>query len=591
MSGAPSPFPSPAAAAAAGAAAAEASSSLSPPPQQQQPSAAVDWRLSVQQSYRNVQVREIANVLAALEPGATTSSSKLRLAMQFEDTVFKQATSLTDYKKRLTKRLKKVQKSYVPSAIPTSATESMKATQLQQLRVTYGDKLLYILKHADAAVQQMRHKQGPDKATQLRQHIDGVQSWVNDLGLSLDGSTVQAPPSSLSEADLDNLRALLERRTENIRSHVVKLADPDRFLLETMEKTERDVTERGSIVLADACQQRYKQLSRATHNVNGVAMLQVALEGMHQSVPPPTRNQRNDIPAALIHLEKMRAACSLVLAWSLTPDKTVVALPSHRSLLAKAHGTVNEGIDFVSKVMVEFRQIQGRKGVTLEDAWMKVLRPSENGTDTSSTTVRPVLRSRVLLKPGRKVPSNLLHALQRKRATLIRPPPNGEGSHLRLEFEEAFTMTIYFVPLLVTLRAQASPTAAEGTLAPNHDDATQRAGVGCATLTPLSFGLSEPRRRNVAGSDTSATAVAPTPPEWRVWGATGTSETLGRAVEERLRDASARATFVLRQCFAASAKSTIASDFEVELLEATALLEFIQLARTTYIPDWQDDDV
>jgi hypothetical protein len=42
------------------------------------------WRASVQQSYRNNEVREISKVLASLEPGAS-ASSKLRLAMQFED--------------------------------------------------------------------------------------------------------------------------------------------------------------------------------------------------------------------------------------------------------------------------------------------------------------------------------------------------------------------------------------------------------------------------------------------------------------------------------------------------------------------------
>jgi hypothetical protein len=42
------------------------------------------WKASVQQSYRNAEVREIAKVLASLEPGAS-AASKLRLAMQFED--------------------------------------------------------------------------------------------------------------------------------------------------------------------------------------------------------------------------------------------------------------------------------------------------------------------------------------------------------------------------------------------------------------------------------------------------------------------------------------------------------------------------
>ena len=45
------------------------------------------WRASVQQAYRNAEVKEIADVLASLEPGATRNS-KMRLAMQFEDSEF-----------------------------------------------------------------------------------------------------------------------------------------------------------------------------------------------------------------------------------------------------------------------------------------------------------------------------------------------------------------------------------------------------------------------------------------------------------------------------------------------------------------------
>ena len=70
-------------------------------------SAPVDtnWRAAVQQAHRNQEVRAIAGVLAALEPGAS-EGSKLRLAMQFEDAVFKSASSLADYRKKLTKRVR-----------------------------------------------------------------------------------------------------------------------------------------------------------------------------------------------------------------------------------------------------------------------------------------------------------------------------------------------------------------------------------------------------------------------------------------------------------------------------------------------------
>jgi hypothetical protein len=45
---------------------------------------------------------------------------------------------------------------------------------------------------------------------------------------------------------------------------------------------------------------------------------------------------------------------------------------------------------------------------------------------------------------------------------------------------------------------------------------------------------------------------------------------------------------VLRKCFRNSVKDKT-MDFEVELLEATALLEFLHLSRRTYMPQWQDN--
>ena len=77
--------------------------------------------------------------------------------------------------------------------------------------------------------------------------------------------------------------------------------------------------------------------------------------------------------------------------------------------------------------------------------------------------------------------------------------------------------------------------------------------------------------------------------ELKIWGVTGNYETIGHIVEARLEDASAQATSVLRTLFSNADKEN-APEFEVEIREANALLEFLQNARKTYIPDWQDDD-
>ena len=80
--------------------------------------APADWRKSVLQSYRNSEVREISKVLAALE-GSATPASKLMLAMRFEDQIFKSAKDLADYRKKISKRLKKLRKNYVAPAAAT----------------------------------------------------------------------------------------------------------------------------------------------------------------------------------------------------------------------------------------------------------------------------------------------------------------------------------------------------------------------------------------------------------------------------------------------------------------------------------------
>jgi hypothetical protein len=99
---------------------------------------------------------------------------------------------------------------------------------------------------------------------------------------------------------------------------------------------------------------------------------------------------------------------------------------------------------------------------------------------------------------------------------------------------------------------------------------TNNSNLGGTSWTPLYHGLAEKD-------------------ELSVWGATGSYEAVGHVVEERLRDASNHATHVLRKCFRNHVKDNT-TEFEVEILECSALLEFLQLARTTFIPNWQDDD-
>lgn len=399
-------------------------------------------------------------------------------------------------------------------------------------------------------------------------HPSVAMGWASDLGLMPNTQ----PNYDMKDDYLQKLQQHLERRIENIRSHVVKLADPDLFLQETLQKAEDDIGSRASRLLAANTQRRFEQLQgQPSGSFDPAAVLKESLEKAQASVPPPTRSQRNDEQAALLHLNKLRASATAVLAFMAVSDKTTTP----RQILVKAHSVATEGLEFVGEAMKNRRKEFKEPELSLEDAWVKVMDgPSapaapphtENFVDQAATQVlvskRPAIRSRVLLTAGRKTPSSLVPALKRKRATLVRPPPNGEGTHLVLEFGKAFVLTIYFCPLLVTIRAYSK----------NHQESIEAraSGLTCASYTPIDEGLREME-------------------ELKIWGIKGNYETLGHVVEARLEDSSAQATTILRKLFSNADKEK-APEFEVEIREANALLEFLQNARKTYIPGWQDDD-
>ena len=603
-----------------------------PPPEAPAGSGDDDWRHSVLQSYRNSEVREIAKVLAALEPGATTSS-KLMLAMRFEDAIFKSASSLADYRKRMTKRLKKLQKNYVPPAPTNDASGGGKANDsevlLLELRRKYGEALKYIVKYASAAVKDVEERSGEERAKQLQQHTDSAVQWAKELGIWEEAPVpAAAAAAKVSEAHLQKLQQHLERRVDNIRTYVVKHADPDLFLQEALEKKDQELTPRANKMMAVNLMKRVEQLQQSSimaastdqessasggpattdpSSSNGnntlfdpMAMLQQSLEKAQATVPPPTRNTSNDVPAALMHLDKMRAASTAIMTYFCLPDRKMTA---PRNALPKILTVVNQGMDFVKQAAEKLPKPTTDE-VTLQDAWTKVLElppvdatiatavgdandPDSSSSSSSSlsplakkpklSSQPPVTKSRVLLTPHRKTPSHLVPALRRKRAILVRPPHGSRGSHLMLEFGKAFTMTIYFSPLLVSIRAMEPDSLT------NHasGDATvkirpiptttQLSTKGCASWDPLYRGLTH--RQDLA-----------------VWGVTeGSYESVGRVVEERLRDASLHATHILRKCFRNHVKDKT-TEFEVEILEASALLEFLQITRTTYMPNWQDED-
>lgn len=639
----------------------------------------VDWRSSVLQSYRNAEVREIAKVLAALEgSAAVTPASKLMLAMRFEDQIFKSAGSLADYRKKISKRLKKLQKNYVRPVNKTTSLGGSDASSEQNnhtakdelktnLRNQYGESLRYIVKNATAAVTDLEKRLGSEKARQLQQHTDSCQIWVRDLEVMTEGELKEVEkrnrdennnktdnsttkdgknknprpqfsttPVPLSLSQLQRIEKHLITRVGNIRSYVLKHADPNQFLLETLHNKDKEFSknvEAGNLFAeslteqvnsqrdkvqkhknqaqGDPQNQQQQKLSLAKKDEDDetITTLQRALENAQAGVPPPTRNDSKELEASLRYLDKMRAASTAMMTyWQLKGDERLTTAP--RDTLIKIHNVVQEGTKFVLSVAKEQEKQQsqqrtgGRNGdadqergifdksskgsahVSLQDAWSKTIELPSSATvevdkeDNNSNkrlrgnTYKPYYKVRKLFHPQRKTPPSLLSAIRRKGARLVVPKNTSANSvYLILNFEDAFTMTIYLSPLTVTLRATAGDT--------ENTSAT-------ATWLPLSCGLAPPSVM-IKNNDASNDGTIQEQKQLSVWGVTSTYESIGRVVEERLRDSSTHATAKLRKCFQNHVKDKTV-DFEVELLEGSALLEYLQAVRATYMPYWEESD-
>ena len=594
--------------------------------------AGVDWKTTVTQATRNGQVREVAKVLASLEPGAT-SASKLMLAMRFEDSIFQQATSLADYQKRIAKRLKKVQKSYKPPAADASSSNAAETAEEEaarrekeieierNLRRQYGEDLRFIVKNAPAAVRAMEDKHGKSRSDHLRQHTDNAEQWAVEIGMN-DLCPHRKRRSPREAGYLDRLKQHLEQRVDNIRSHVVKLTHPDLFLEETLCKLEDELDEEALDILAAATKaiiEKHRKEGQVVPPPAGpadAAGMRALMEKVTATIPPP-RNAAAIRDANLARVEKIRAASHALSAYLCLDAHTKAEV---KKCLSTSHKIAADEVATLLTEMAGFGEEDSRKEgeVLLEDAWNRPLEytaeptAGEDGDPSSiegsgdegpakkktrrsispgdSTSVNVVIRSKVLLTKSRKPPSNLVLALKQKKAEMITPSTSGAlcgaGTQLRIQFGTAFEMIVYFVPLLVSIRAL--PVKSDNS---NETKLQQKEGSGGEMS-------SEFRRTIVDGGlptwvPSTRGLVGRTLPV-SVLGATGPASSLGPIVAQKLDYASACATRALRRCFADVASKAYenpnASDFEVEIVESTALLRFVQLARSTYTPNFHDDE-
>ena len=149
---------------------------------------------------------------------------------------------------------------------------------------------------------------------------------------------------------IDDMQALLEHRLDNIRNHVLRLANPDLLIQEMLQQLEEDMKESTSQLLAAITTRRLAQLGWHDFD-DAVKALEENLHKAQAIVPPPNKTKQSQRDAALQHLERMRAASQAILAFLAVPNKEALA---SRDVLHKCHLAAMQTLDFIAQVMPEF---------------------------------------------------------------------------------------------------------------------------------------------------------------------------------------------------------------------------------------------
>jgi len=532
--------------------------------------------------------------------------------MKFEESIFKGASDLDDYRKTIQKRLKRLQKHYAKQQQAgggggnkegnADLTREKELLLESELRDTYGARLLYIAKHADDAIEGTRNKHGESKAGVLRQHASNAKQWAVHLGLELPAGekNLFSRQEKRDMEFLNKLKTYLETRVENIRSHIVKIMDADLFLEEALFKIDNSLLQEK---VTNVFRNALKGADPDNPEFSEEQMKQL-MERMNAPVPIPRRNQEGDrIRAAVARIEKVRAAAQALYTYMGLP---LSSKTSFRGSVEKCHSVV---IECLNELEGEYNNLvqelgdhneEGKRIIQLEDAWNNPLQYAELESEETPSIedvteeerdlkrqkveaasyrekVPMVIRSRYLLNPGRNTFSTLVPALKRKGATLVY---SGSATLVKLEFGNAFEMTISFVPLLATIRAMPSDTI---------DNKSSMASLSGGLRWPSLYqGLCPP---HIDPSESSG-SMSTNKSSLHVLGVIGDYSSVGQILAKKIEYASAQATYVLRRCFAETTvgkSATAKSEFEIEILEAGALIRFLQIARTSW-GNWADLD-
>ena len=561
-------------------------------------SGSTTWRKSVAQSFRNNQVEQVAKVLASLEPGTATSTrSKLMLAMRFEQLIFEKADTMEDYLKKIQQRLKRLKKNYKPEEQTNNNNNNNNNTKDEQLelelRRNYGAKLQFILQNSEKAIEAMKEKHGEERASLLQQHLDNAEQWAVDIGVIPEEEEEEKDEGTPKKKKkrkrvttttkeisyLQTLKDMLaeKRVVENIRSHVLKLVDPDLFLLESLEKLEDETTLeenpllrlREKLALVVSSQKRW-MAEGMSYYPSDMETTRAMLDTLSVPVPPPRQGQTQDIQeSSLAYVERIGICSQLLIAYMMAlPQQPSNERAQLKGALPKIQKYAMDGMEHLGTYYVPKTLLGKEKTILLQDAWTKrmefhptttttvvstTMEQQEDNTCTekqkvsSMTFVGLPFKSKVLLTPGRKIPSNFLLALESKNAKLIRPSCSNQGAQLLLCFGNAFTLTIFFQPLTVLIRARSSSSSSESDNTNNPHDSDFKTNViygGFPIWTSTGFGVEAKSNASVF-------------------------------VAQKLEFASARATNILRHVFAdivGKTYETAKTEFEIEISVSSPLL-------------------
>jgi len=515
----------------------------------------------------------------------------------------------------------------------------------RSLLYQHGTKLKTICQSGPKAVKLLTEQHGASKGGRFGQHISLIFQYALDIGSIVkdDGSiqTIQSPSkpmwSTLYPSPADELRALekmgheLNSRLNNIWYYVLKSTQVDLFLLEKVKECQEELlkdvsntnttTESRAGLLTQQFKLQLLQSQQPDTNTNKNMTMEEQLDAMKAVVPVP-RCKQDEKNACIQHLDKIRRACQFFLTLGCSNVTTTKGGEYSKGSLEKVFACVMDSIQFLSETYKELELLPGTsiqpqpqsattttttkkpiKEIALEDVWNKVMEYDKDVSTTTSTTMEDVvddtafgveedeperkkprkqkksivIRSKVLLRPGRNPPSHLVNALKSKGAVLCHYP--GGTTTLKMMFGTTFEMEIHVSPLLVTIRAatQQHPSSYFSKAIVNGGLPTWSSPyIGLDTTTTTSTlnypQQSQPKQKKVL----------------RVMGISGTVDSIGPLVVQKLEYASAQATFVLRRCFADIAGKAYNSKTtaDVEVLEGTAVLKFVTNARTTYTPDW-----